>query len=230
MIDVVQKYLESFYGHRPKARIAGFLTTLPRSRQDPTSGVSFEANGLVHLPEEGTREHAAVPKYKGLGLGMVLSERVRDKVVGRGRISPDEDNIREFLTLIEETSHVYKIMHRLDTGRQVSLLELEMQAVVDRYLVSTSYMIGRTKSLPISYMETFLERHDWSEHPCRTAAPDVYLRDKEAGQKGRVLVKHLHAYMVARFTGERPRQIRPLLREFFYSGLAGKMEIINRLV
>lgn len=67
-------------------------------------------------------------------VGLFIAPEVLDRLQQRdplGRL--DDDNLPDYCTALEGVSHFHYLMWNLARGRNVSLLELELQADVDKY-------------------------------------------------------------------------------------------------
>lgn len=67
-------------------------------------------------------------------IGLYLDQQVLDRLEQRDPIqSLGDDNLHDYCTALEGVSHFHYLMWSLAHGRNVSLLELELQADVDKY-------------------------------------------------------------------------------------------------
>lgn len=67
-------------------------------------------------------------------IGVYLDQQVLDRLQQRDPIqSLSDDNLHDYCTALEGVSHFHYLMWSLARGRSVSLLELELQADVDKY-------------------------------------------------------------------------------------------------
>lgn len=70
----------------------------------------------------------------GVRIGLFIDERVLDRLERRNPLKAlDEGNLHDFCTALEGVSHFHYLIWSLARGRPVSLLELELQAEVDKY-------------------------------------------------------------------------------------------------
>ena len=70
----------------------------------------------------------------GVRIGLFIHEAVLDRLQHRDpHKSLDEGNLHDFCTALEGVSHFHYLIWSLARGRPVSLLELELQAEVDKY-------------------------------------------------------------------------------------------------
>src|SRR5437868_5921924 len=67
-------------------------------------------------------------------IGVYLDQQVLDRLERRDPLqSLSDDNLHDYCTALEGVSHFHYLMWSLTRGRSVSLLELELQADVDKY-------------------------------------------------------------------------------------------------
>jgi hypothetical protein len=70
----------------------------------------------------------------GVRIGLFIDERVLERLQRRDPLDAlDEGNLHDFCTALEGVSHFHYLIWSLARGRPVSLLELELQAEVDKY-------------------------------------------------------------------------------------------------
>ena len=71
----------------------------------------------------------------GLRVGVFIDEAVIARLVQRDPLRAlDESNLSEYCTALEGVSHFHYLIWSLERGRDVSMLELEVQADVDKYV------------------------------------------------------------------------------------------------
>jgi len=124
LLAAIQRHLSAIYGIEAPARAEDFL---------------LDAGGRARLAEG-----AQVPDAEGqllvleepevLWLGVYLDESVQQRLRARDPYERlDRGNLPPFLTAVEETSHFLYLLWSVRHGRAVSLLELELQAEVDKF-------------------------------------------------------------------------------------------------
>jgi hypothetical protein len=75
-----------------------------------------------------------VPEDGGVRIGLFIDERVLKRLERQDPLNAlDEGNLHDFCTALEGVSHFHYLIWSLARGRPVSLLELELQAEVDKY-------------------------------------------------------------------------------------------------
>ena len=82
-----------------------------------------------------------VEDEQGVRLGLFIESGVLDRLARRDPLQAlDEDNLADFCTALEGVSHFHYLVWSLARGRNVSLLELELQAEVDKYATALALM------------------------------------------------------------------------------------------
>ena len=121
----VQRRLEAFYALDPEAPVTEYLVA---------------AREVAHLPGGGSRTLVA-QEGDEVSVGVVLDEAIGshlEKSDPRERL--DSSNLGAFSTLTEEVSHFLYLLFRARSQRQVTQLELELQAEVDKYLTALFFL------------------------------------------------------------------------------------------
>jgi hypothetical protein len=121
----VQRRLEAFYALDPEAPVTEYLVA---------------PGEVAHLPGEGSRMLVA-QEGDEVSVGVVLDETIGthlEKSDPRERL--DSSNLGAFSTLTEEVSHFLYLLFRARNQRQVTQLELELQAEVDKYLTALFFL------------------------------------------------------------------------------------------
>lgn len=123
----------------------------------------------------------------------------------------DEQNLQDFCTALEGVSHFHYLLWSLNRGREVSLLELELQAEVDKYASALTLLTRqRAGEFPRRLHATMFDRVKFAPH----LTVPIRQRYEEANR---------HAARYCRELDERflhPRRSRPEawvseLRRFF---------------
>ena len=77
----------------------------------------------------------------GVRIGLFIDERVLEHLDRNDPLQAlDERNLPDFCTALEGVSHFHYLIWSLARGRPVSLLELELQAEVDKYATALALM------------------------------------------------------------------------------------------
>jgi hypothetical protein len=91
---------------------------------------------------EGADEQVfVVEDEQGVRLGVFIESGVLDRLARRDPLHAlDESNLPDFCTALEGVSHFHYLVWSVARGRKVSLLELELQAEVDKYATALALM------------------------------------------------------------------------------------------
>jgi hypothetical protein len=77
----------------------------------------------------------------GVRIGLFIDQRVLDRLAQHDPLdSLDERNLHDFCTALEGVSHFHYLIWSFVRGRPVSLLELELQAEVDKYAAALALL------------------------------------------------------------------------------------------
>lgn len=135
LLDHIQRQLEGLYDVRSPAQVSAFLI-------DRSSAESLGAR--VKAPEEVFLIEGDDGADLGLYLSPALFERLRGKdPAARSGLALVTGELPAFAAVAEGVSHVLYLLRCAEAGRQVSKLELEVQAEVDKFAVSALHLWGR---------------------------------------------------------------------------------------
>jgi hypothetical protein len=82
-----------------------------------------------------------VEEENGVRLGLFIEQDVLERLARHDPLQAlDGDNLRDYCTALEGVSHFHYLVWSLARGRNVSLLELELQAEVDKYAIALALM------------------------------------------------------------------------------------------
>jgi hypothetical protein len=107
--------------------------------QDPQEFLISDRKQLATLlgPEAGevSDEHVFIVEgADGVRVGLFIDGEVLSRLAAQNPLDAlDEQNLQDFCTALEGVSHFHYLLWSLSRGREVSLLELELQAEVDKY-------------------------------------------------------------------------------------------------
>ena len=102
-----------------------------------------DPNRLRHtVGEPASDEQVFVVEQEGeVRIGLFIDQRVLDRLQRRDPLEAlDEDNLNDFCTALEGVSHFHYLIWSCARGRSVSLLELELQAEVDKYATALALL------------------------------------------------------------------------------------------
>jgi hypothetical protein len=104
-----------------------------------------EAERDAFAPSRAPREQLLVAERDGhLELGLFLDAGVLRNLAARDpRDGLDEKNLADFVLTVEGVSHFIYVAWRAQARRQVSALELELQAEIDKYVTCLLLLLPR---------------------------------------------------------------------------------------
>jgi hypothetical protein len=169
---------------------------------------------------DGDEQVFVVQDEHGVRLGVYIDERVLERIERRDPTDfLDDENLADYCTALEGVSHFHYLVWSLSRGRPVSLLELELQAEVDKYAVALALLTKQR--------EGNFPRH---LHARMFDAVSFFPQD-DAAIRRRYEVANRHAARYCRSLDDRflrPRRWRPdmwlaELRRFFRWGHQEKL-------
>jgi hypothetical protein len=94
-----------------------------------------------HADEAGDEQVFVVEEPHGVRLGLFIDQDVLTRLARRDPLEAlDEDNLPDYCTALEGVSHFHYLVWSVARGRNVSLLELELQAEVDKYATAVALL------------------------------------------------------------------------------------------
>jgi hypothetical protein len=197
---------------------------------DPQEFLISDRDQLLRLlgsdAEEVSDEHVfIIDGADGVRVGLFIDREVLDRLAARDPLQElDEQNLQDFCTALEGVSHFHYLLWCLSRGRNVSLLELELQAEVDKYASALMLLTQqRAGEFPRSLHAAMFDRVS-------------YVPQIEVAVRERYEAANRHAARYCRDLDERylrRRQSRPEawvseLRKFFRCGHQQKLLAANR--
>ncbi|HEY7641979.1 MAG TPA: hypothetical protein VH814_19770 [Steroidobacteraceae bacterium] len=96
--------------------------------------------------QAGDEQVFVVEEEQGVRLGLFIDPQVLTRLARHDPLEAlDHDNLPDYCTALEGVSHFHYLVWSLARGRNVSLLELELQAEVDKYATALA-LITRQQS------------------------------------------------------------------------------------
>jgi hypothetical protein len=158
-------------------------------------------------------------------VGLFIDREVLERLAQRDPLDRlDENNLQDFCTALEGVSHFHYLLWSLNRGREVSLLELELQAEVDKYAGALTLLTRQCGGqFPSTLHATMFDRVRF--------APDL-----DTSERRRYEEANRHAARYCRDLDERflkPRRSRPEawvseLRRFFRFPHHQKLQAASR--
>lgn len=159
----------------------------------------------------------------GLQLGLFVDERTLENLAMRDpRRRLDAQNLQDFLLAVEGVSHFVYLVHRARQERPVSAVELELQAEVDKYLVSLLVSWNQNGEPPADLRERLFANIRF--------AGDLSPEERERYELANSAADEYASSLEQRFV--RTRAVDDMLgevRRFYRKGLAEKLEYISQL-
>ena len=130
LLKELQTLLARLYDAPVDHDVNDFLLS-DRSRLDVVAGADSHTDEQVLVAED----------HDGVRVGVYISSEVLARLSRRDPMHElDDDNLADFCTALEGVSHFHYLVWSVDRGRKVSLLELELQAEVDKYAAALALM------------------------------------------------------------------------------------------
>ena len=126
-LNILQAFIEQVYGLCLEHRVEDFLVTDPEvARELDRSANPRDIKEKLLVDQAGDE----------VGLALYLDQSVVNTLsVGVSEDALHEDNIADFLLALEGVSHFVCLAWNAGRERGVSLLELEMQAEIDKFVI-----------------------------------------------------------------------------------------------
>lgn len=210
VLRALQGGLESMYRVETELDVCDFL-------------VGGEARDALQV-ERAPREQLLIRRDdEGLQLGLFVDERTLENLAMRDpRRRLDAQNLQDFLLAVEGVSHFVYLVHRARQERPVSAVELELQAEVDKYLVSLLVSWNQNGEPPADLRERLFANICF--------AGDLSREERERYELANTAADEYASSLEQRFV--RTRAVDDMLgevRRFYRKGLAEKLEYISQL-
>ncbi|HEY7672283.1 MAG TPA: hypothetical protein VIC71_08695 [Gammaproteobacteria bacterium] len=141
----LQTWLTDFYALELAYDVHDFLITDPKLARALDRGGRENEEKLLIAEDDG---EAAVSLY--------LQQEILDRlVVNDPTARLDERNLADFWTALEGLSHFTYFVHRASHDRAVTLLEMELQAEIDKF-VATAALLRRQGERPPAALHAWL--------------------------------------------------------------------------
>ncbi|MGE0173880.1 MAG: hypothetical protein AB7T49_13880 [Oligoflexales bacterium] len=161
LLNEVETLLSNFYGFDILSPAKDHLI-----QADELEEASGQTNTLLTPDANRASVLISNPSEHELYIGIFLANEILEELRQSCPITRlSESNLDSFCVLIEELSHFHLILNRAVLKQQVSQIELEWQAEIDKVLVCSSliaYQQGRS-NLPLVQQKLFSEAKYLSE-------------------------------------------------------------------
>lgn len=182
-------------------------------------------SGLTGTDCAADEQVVVVQDRNDVRIGVFVAPEVLDRLERRNPLAAlDDDNLHDYCTALEGVSHFHYLMWNLSRRRNVSLLELELQADVDKYASAVKLLTQqRAGQFPSALHPRLFDRV-------------AYLPELSAESRRRYEEANRHAARFCRSLEEkflRGRRLRPEawvseLRRFFRCGHQDKLREATR--
>jgi len=147
-----------------------------------------------------------------------LSVHVGDQVIERiERVGLENASLSDFCSAAEEISHFVYLVWNIQNGQRVSLLDLELQGEIDKYLLARAYF-----SEDEHVFERIFEKFEY--HP--ELEEEARQRYVEANRLGGKLCRTLSESLSE---GELDRETVAWLREFYRLASSARLSVAKNL-
>lgn len=141
LLQGMQTLLARLYDAPVGYDVQDFLLDAPHAPRAERSSESSADLQSGDARQAGGSEGAAADEQvylledeQGVRIGVYIDPQVLERLSRRDPLRAlDEDNLADYCTALEGVSHFHYLTWSLTLGRSVSLLELELQAEVDKY-------------------------------------------------------------------------------------------------
>lgn len=211
----IENMLSSYYAFAPVSSAAPFLindeslAVLAKEKNLDSEGFS-PARGSVLLVDDGNED--------GMFIGIHIADQIASALESRDPLHAlDAANLDGFCLLIEEISHFHLILNRMVDGKNVSRLELEWQAEIDKLLIASMTLKAQYGSAH-------------RLHLARTLFDDALITsEKKELYETATRYAAKFWYGVAKSNGWNEQSIRSFLRENYHLSWDDKRSNLNAL-
>ncbi len=204
----IQRGLEALYRLDEEAEVANFV-------------IDDEARAAAGVARSPREQLLLQENEDGLSVGLYLDADVVQNLQGRGAAAALEgQHFGDFLMMLEGVSHFVYLAFRAGRNHQLSALELELQAEVDKYvtcLLSRDDSKGRSEQLRDRLFKDIVYDTDLEPH------------EQERYRVANNNALRYSASLERRYVSEgRVGEMLVELRKFYRLGLRGKMQHIRQ--
>lgn len=211
MLGKMQALLAGLYDAPVEHDVENFLVSEQERRVvlGAASGVEQADEQVLVIEGEGD-----------VRVGVFIADDVLERLQRRDPLTRlDDDNLPDYCTALEGVSHFHYLMWNLARGRTVSLLELELQADVDKYASAlTLFTRQRDGAFPAALHARLF--HGVRYLPGLNA--ESRRRYEEANRRAARFCRSLEERFLRR-RSQRPEAFLAELRKFFRSGHQAKL-------
>jgi hypothetical protein len=211
LLRALQERLAGLYDAPAEHDVSDFLIT------DAAHAAALA--GAAGAP--GTDEQLLVQEDDdGVGISLYLDRSVIERLAERCPLrSLSEENLADYCTALEGVSHFHYFVWSAGRERHVSLLELELQAEVDKYASALQLMLQQREGrFPADLFERLFDRTAFLPH----LPPHERTRYEEAHRFAARFCRRLEERFLRRRRA-RPEALLAELRSFYRLGRHAKL-------
>lgn len=211
LLRELQKRLAGLYDAPAEHDVYDFLIT------DAAHAAALQGAAAAPPTDE---QLLVVEEEDGVGISLYLDRAVIERLAERCPLqSLSEDNLGDFCTALEGVSHFHYFVWSAGMARHVSLLELELQAEVDKYASALRITLAqRGGRFPAELFGRLFEGVTFLPH----LAEDERRRYEEAHRFGARFCRRLEERFL-RTRRARPEALLAELRAFYRLGSHAKL-------
>jgi len=215
VLQRMQALLAQLYDAPVEHRVENFLVT------DRTT---LERYVGVEAHNDTDEQVFVVEDEQGVRVGLFLDEAVIERLNRSDPLrSLEDENLRDYCTALEGVSHFHYLIWSITRRRNVSLLELELQAEVDKYASAVAlFTRQRQGQFPHSLHERLFHAVSFLPHLDELSRKRYQEANRHAARYCRWLEER---YLRAR--RQRPELWLAELRRFFRCSHQGKMRMVG---
>ncbi|RLF04805.1 MAG: hypothetical protein DRJ64_06395 [Thermoprotei archaeon] len=232
LIGFTQKQLESMYRFSPGKKAIDFLVSKEHYRyilgmRDYHNRDTDKVNGCVMLFYKDDPEFQHVEKYGMYGIMFFLEDYTIEKLLQNNPLQYiGPENYHAYMTMVEETSHAFCLMTNITRERQLSLFEIELQASIDKFLLTVVNVARINRgAIPKGYLDIYIND---SVELIGEVSPELWNRLKDANYYSSIFCKFLiRNYLLGR---KSKKQMKQKINYFYHGTRSRKMELIGRSI
>lgn len=211
LLRELQKRLAGLYDAPAEHDVYDFLIT------DAAHAAALQGASSTPPTDE---QLLVVEDEEGVGITLYLDRAVIERLAERCPLrSLSEDNLGDFCTALEGVSHFHYFVWSAGKARHVSLLELELQAEVDKYASALQLMLQQREGrFPGELFERLFDQVNFLPH----LPPQERTRYEEAHRFAARFCRRLEERFLRRRQA-RPDALLAELRTFYRLGRHAKL-------
>ncbi len=218
-IQKIQRQFQILYQVEPGLQMEDFLISRERMeelpRKDLTITFSDDVQGMMLL----------FPGGEWLGLAVYIHDEILDNLTRNDpTVDLNSENFHDFCVLTEELSHFLYFTWKANQSMQVTKLELELQAEIDKFVLSALYLGSQNDGCIPKGLKSLL----FEDCRFRKGMPQR-LRERY-GAANNLAMRYCH-FLEARYIASNrlPDMVREV-RQFYRLGQTDKISHINRKI